>query len=119
MNFKTLSPICITRRVERGATAYLSPVDPCAGESLLYSLLEKYRAYYGKPCSLPFDYDFTLLTPPKAKLITIKAGTDQQTRIKGYLCRFRLKAPEELTELLYESGAGEKGGMGFGMVTVG
>ena len=49
-------------------------------------------------------------------LITIKAGTPQQTRIRGYRYRFRLTAPEELMHIASEGGIGEECSQGFGYV---
>lgn len=114
--FKTLSPMCISRREENGKTTYLSPADPYAKGAILNSLLNRYTAYYGKPYRGTLDYDFNVLNEPKSKLITIKADTPQQTRVKGFLCEFRMKAPKELMNIMYESGVAAKGSSGFGMV---
>ena len=80
------------------------------------SLLNRYVAYYGKPYQGILNYDFTVTNVLKSKLITIKADTPQQTRVKGFLCEFRMKAPKELMNIMYESGIAEKGSSGFGMV---
>lgn len=114
--FRTLSPMCISRREENGKTVYLSPVDPYAKGAILMSLLNRYVAYYGKPYQGILNYDFTVTNVLKSKLITIKADTPQQTRVKGFLCEFRMKAPKELMNIMYESGIAEKGSSGFGMV---
>jgi CRISPR-associated endoribonuclease Cas6 len=37
-------------------------------------------------------FDFQLLNKPKSKLVTVKAGTPQETKIRGYLFAFKLKA---------------------------
>jgi CRISPR-associated endoribonuclease Cas6 len=50
------------------------------------------------------------------KLITLKEGRSDETKIKGTLAPFRLRAPRELMEVGYECGFGEKNSMGFGMV---
>lgn len=52
------------------------------------------------------------------KLITLKEGRSDETKIKGTLAPFRLRAPRELMEVGYECGFGEKNSMGFGMVKV-
>lgn len=59
---------------------------------------------------------FEILSPLKRKKITIKANTPQQTYIVGYQTHFRTSLPDELMRIMYETGVGEKGSMGFGMV---
>ncbi len=52
------------------------------------------------------------------KLLTLKEGRSDETKIKGTLAPFRLRAPRELMEVGYECGFGEKNSMGFVMVKV-
>ncbi|MDP4276680.1 MAG: CRISPR-associated endoribonuclease Cas6 [Bacteroidota bacterium] len=59
---------------------------------------------------------FEILSPPKRKKITIKAGTPQQTYIIGYQTHFRISLPAELMRIMNETGIGKAGSMGFGMV---
>jgi len=119
MTFQTLSPICIARKEESGRTTYLPPTDPYAKQSILYSLMEKYKIYYNKPYAGDITaYDFKVLNQPKEKLITIKAGTPDEIKVKGYNCLFKINLPEELMSVLYETGIGIKGSQGFGMVNV-
>jgi CRISPR-associated endoribonuclease Cas6 len=118
MAFKTLSPICILERQAVGQNKYLLPSDEDAKRLILYSLQEKYQIYYGKPYEGDTsDYDFRVLDMPRAKLITLKADTPTEQKVKAYLCRFRITLPEDLMMLLTETGIGNKGSIGFGMVT--
>jgi CRISPR-associated endoribonuclease Cas6 len=116
--FETLSPLSVSIWEENGRIAYLPMDDPRIKELLWNNLLNRYRAYYETAYAGSSDFDFQLLNTPKSVLVTIKSGTEQQTRVKGYNCRFRLKAPEELMKIAYESGLGEKGSQGFGMITI-
>lgn len=52
----------------------------------------------------------------KAKLITIKANTPYESRVRGYLCTFRMKAPLELMKIAREGGIGEQCSQGFGFI---
>ena len=61
-----------------------------------------------------YDFDFKLLSAPKQKLVTIKPYTDNETKVRGFVYSFRLKAPVALQELGYYAGFGEKNSMGFG-----
>jgi CRISPR-associated endoribonuclease Cas6 len=116
MTFETLSPICISLRNESGKTDYLSPSDNRSKESILFSLLNRYNAFYGRPYSGDKNFDLTLLTSPKPVLVTFKANTEYESKVKGYMCKFRMKANPDLMKLVYECGVGMKGSQGWGMV---
>ena len=115
MLFETLSPICISKQRTDGGIDYLSPDAPQAVALIRQNLLNKYKAFTGKDFSADFDFGFDVLSKPKSSLITIKSGTPAQTRVRGFMCEFRLSAPAELIKIMYEAGVGEKGSTGFGM----
>lgn len=116
MEFQSLSPICVSYRRENGKVDYLSPDNPEVVPLIRQNILNKYEAFTGEKYPSDFDFDFTVLSTPKPVLITIKAGTPAQTRVRGFMCRFKMSAPEELMKTMYSAGIGEKGSMGFGMV---
>lgn len=116
MTFETLSPICISLRNDNGKTDYLSPSDERSKESILFSLLNRYKAFYGVPYSGTVGFDFDLLNTPKSTLVTFKANTPYESKVKGYMCKFRMKADPDLMKLAYECGVGMKGSQGWGMV---
>jgi len=49
-------------------------------------------------------------------LVKLKANTPEQTKVRGYMCRFRVKAPLELMKIMYEGGVGQECSQGFGCV---
>jgi len=123
--FRCLSPMCVAvRTIYNGkeSQTYLSPTDEGYGEFLHKNLLNKWRAYQknARPSlvesmeSLPFE--FRLLSSVKSRLVKIKAGTRQETKVRGFLFDFELVAPLELLEVGYACGFGEKNAMGFGCV---
>ena len=57
-----------------------------------------------------------MLNEPKSVLVKIKSDTPEQTKVRDYMCRFRMKAPLELMKIMYESGIGEECSQGFGCV---
>lgn len=116
MTFRTLSPICVSLRNERGHMDYLAPIDPRYEQGILAGLLARYDAIYGTPFSGTPHCHLQLLSDPKSSLIRIKAGTPNETRVRGYRFSFKVDLPEELMSIAYESGLGEKGSMGFGMI---
>ncbi|MEE1084003.1 MAG: CRISPR-associated endoribonuclease Cas6 [Paludibacteraceae bacterium] len=115
---RTLSPICVSKKCDGKSTvSYLSPFDEEYEKALLTGLLERYKAIYGKEFDGERYCRLTVLgEEPKSKLITIKAATEQQTKVKGYVYRFNIELPQELFKIAYNSGLGEKCGMGFGMI---
>ena len=50
----------------------------------------------------------------KSRLETIKAGTNAETKVRGYQYAFKLKAPEPLVRIGLLAGFGEKNSLGFG-----
>lgn len=117
--FSTLSPLCIKFRNDRNGVDYLSPVDVRAKFLLISGLLDRYKIVFREKlnCSIE-DCKLDILKDPKPVLISVKVGTPQQTRVKGYMTRFRLKAPIPLLQLMYESGAGSLCAQGFGCLRV-
>jgi CRISPR-associated endoribonuclease Cas6 len=115
--FTTLSPVCIARHIpETNQIFYESPDSPYAREAMLRNLKNKYAAYHGHDYTGFGTFELKLLSKPISKLVSIKTGTPYQTKIRGYTFRFKLKADEELLKVMWNSGLGEKGSMGFGCV---
>lgn len=115
--FTTLSPVCIARHIpETKQIFYESPDSPYAREAMLRNLKNKYAAYHGHEYTGSGTFELKLLSKPISKLVSIKTGTPYQTKIRGYTFRFKLKADEDLLKVMWNSGLGEKGSMGFGCV---
>lgn len=101
---------------------YLSPGDVRFTESLLYNWRSKIATCYEEttaqrafllmetaPVKLPF----------KSRLITVKAGTPEETKVRGWLnFELRVTAERRFVELLLNAGAGLYNAMGFGGVEV-
>ena len=121
-----LSPLVVGRKNDRGHYDYRSPRDEDFEDCLLHNWIEKLAATGNA------DED-TLLNlrqkvsvkvrlfphPPQSRLITIKGGTDAETKIRGYT-KFRLEvtAPEEMIELALGAGLGLYNAQGMGCVEV-
>lgn len=115
MTFSTMSPLCIKFKKENGKTAYLPPTDVRSKHLIFNGLTDRYQSFYNKPleCTLDDCY-LDILNDPKPVLITIKAGTPEEIKVKGYMFRFKAHAPVELMQLMYESGTGSLCSQGFG-----
>jgi len=88
------------------------------------NLLAKYEIIFGRlpeDDRLEFVIDADYLArrggPEKvSKLITIKEGTAEETRIKAFECPFTLTGNPELMGVAWECGVGDHNSMGCGMV---
>lgn len=114
--FNTMSPVCISLRNERGHMDYLSPNHPLYENAILTGLLARYKVITGKEYEGEQYCFLKILSEPKSALIRIKAGKQNETRVRGYRYKFQIALPEPLMQIAWESGLGEKGSMGFGMI---
>ena len=123
VRFRTQSPLMLGRKLADGKEEYLHPDEPDYPQLLFHNLMEKYKAAH-KDKEIPSDWNthnfhFKWVgRDPRSKLITIKAGKDAQTRVRGYQFDFELDAPVELMELGLLAGFGRMNGEGFGCATV-
>lgn len=117
MDFVTMSPICLRKKIDDGRVEYMSPKDENAPSAIFAGITSRYNAFYGHEYeNNNDDFEIILLDEPKSKLIKIKAGTPAETLVKGYNCRFHVKASVELIKIMYESGVGEECSQGFGCI---
>lgn len=117
LRLRTLSPLVVGRKNSLGHDDYLSPEDADFPKLLLENLVDKYRAAYPDSAVPEEAIHFRLLRfhPRPTKLITIKAGTPEETRVKGYLFDFELSGPSEVLETGLLAGFGKYCSQGFGM----
>ena len=114
--FKTLSPVVVSVGLENRPPQYVSPEEENYGQWIINNLTEKYKSFYQKVFEGDANFTFGLLSPVRSKLIRIKAGTSEETQVRGFVFMFRLQADKELLKVMYDAGMGEKGSMGFGCV---
>ncbi|MCU0340152.1 MAG: CRISPR-associated endoribonuclease Cas6 [Spirosomaceae bacterium] len=118
VHLHTLSPLVVARRNPRGHDDYLPPDDPDFAPLLRQNLLDKYEAT-GQLLRPEWANERLEVQPlpkpvPKSRLVTIKAGQPEETRIRGYLFDLVLTAPEPLLELAVLAGLGRYNAEGFG-----
>ena len=120
---KTLSPMVVSVPEEvkgRLRARFLSPKEEGYGDYFLQNLIRKYESYaHYTGNSIPADFDSEMTWqleqgPVNSRLVTVKAGTAQETKVRGYDCRFRLRAPAPLVRIGLLAGFGEKNSLGFG-----
>ena len=120
-----LSPLVVGRKNERGHYDYRSPTDTDFTDGIVYNWMEKWGAVHDAS-----EVDMEALRkaisvevklwkcPPQQRLITIKAGTDAETKVRGYM-KFDLMvtAPQKMLQLLLGSGAGIHNSIGLGCLS--
>ncbi len=109
--FSTMAPVCISLRNDRGYMDYLRPDHPLYETGILTGLLSRYRTITGKEYEGETYCHLKVLSEPKSALVNIKG-----IRVRGYRYKFQIDIPEPLMQIAWESGLGEKGSMGFGMI---
>ena len=126
--FRTLSPLVLaTVQIDNGhkVTYYLRPLDEGIEEAVQKSLLGKYRSIYGKEpvdeiINFTIDRDYIMSrggATRVSKLIHLKEGAgNQTTRVKAFECPFYLEGSEELMQVAWDCGIGDKTNMGFGCI---
>jgi len=99
---------------------YLFPDGEKYQRIFIQNLIHKYESFYRKSIKLSEDNKISLkiLSRPKSRLVTVKANTPQENKIKGYLFDFTIKSPVELIKIGYYGGFGEKNSLGFGCVKI-
>ncbi|ADB39837.1 CRISPR-associated endoribonuclease Cas6 [Spirosoma linguale] len=147
VRLRTLSPVVIALKDERGMDQYLHPAHEQFGPLLVANLWAKYRSIQADrqatalPGSQPADamlpgshpadamLRYRLLSDaeesvarpsvPKSRLVTIKEGSGEQTQLRGYYgFTFDLEGPVELLELAVLAGVGRYNAEGFGCVGI-
>ena len=128
---RTLSPVVIAEKDERGMDQYLHPADEQFGPLLLGNLLGKSESVGLRAGAGPDGTNLPNLTyqlllgrhqnaaQPKSRLLTIKEGSRSQTQVRGYYnFDFELGGPPELLELAVLAGVGRYNAEGFGCVEI-
>jgi CRISPR-associated endoribonuclease Cas6 len=121
MSFHTISPIVINQYDNKHGK-YLSPEDPGYESLFFQNLVKKYCAVTvfesenadPEANNASVITKFELLSKPKSKLVKIKAGTINETNVRGFMFDFKLTCPASLMRTGYHAGFGEKNSMGFG-----
>ena len=119
MNYQAYSPVVVSHKEEsRHAYAqYMSPVMDHYQAFLKENLISKYQSIPRvEPLPANFTFNLQVHGIPKSKLITMKPGTSQQSKVRGFVYDFTLACPAEMHQLVLDCGIGEKNSMGFGWV---
>ncbi len=119
VTFVAMSPVCLKFHRIDGKTDYLSPTDVRAPFLMFNGLFDRYRSFYGEDCPYSLsECKLKVLGVPKSVVVKLKADTNEETRVRGFLCKMEVQAPVELMRLMYEGGVGSLTSQGFGCLRV-
>ena len=118
-----LSPVVCGLKNERGNYDFLSPEHAEFVPKLRHNWKEKYAVVYGEAEANAVFGEVAMevlyyRNPPRSRLITIKADTPAETKIRGFTnFQLKVKGRREAMELLMNSGVGVYNALGMGCVT--
>ncbi len=123
---KPLSPMVTGRKNIKGHYDFRSPEDADFTDCLLHHWLEKYRAVFcaddSTVCKVRKQMVIKVQPQQHAaikRLVTIKKGTVEETRMRGYSdFRLQVAAPEAMLQLALGAGLGLYNAQGMGCVAV-
>ncbi len=119
IKLRTLTPVVLgIRKKGKQYEQYENPMHPEYKGLFLKNLLEKYRAT-GKMDFSINDLDFAIIKlQTKTAMQRIKAGTPEETKVRGYFYEFELTAPKEIIEVGLNAGFGSMNSLGFGFCEI-
>ncbi len=121
-----MSPlVCSAIRDGEKYPRFLLPDDEAFERVLLENLLGKYEALHGHAfegeSQLRFEVHEAYLVRRQGKitkLVTLKEGSPDETKVRGTFAPFRLLVPRPLMDVGYSCGFGGMNAQGFGMVKI-
>lgn len=121
---KPLSPVVCGVKNEKGNYIFLSPEEERYEEMIWLNWQEKVRSLMEKT-EVEFLMHATFVrvkffkNPPKSRLITIKSGTSEETKIRGFNnFLLEIKGKKKVVEILLEAGVGLYNAQGMGCVEI-
>ena len=113
------SPICVGRKNERGNYDYLKPDDENFTQYLLKNWKEKIKTLFPNESPPYLNIEISKAEEAKSKLVILKAGTPQETKIKGYKnFQIELVGRKKDIELFISGGLGIHNAQGMGSVKI-
>ncbi len=115
--YKTITPwvVSIKKEGDKYAT-YLKPDDADFIPQAIKHLVDKFNYTQNKQTINSNDIDLQIASKYKRSGYVSKPGTKQESRIVGNLCEFKLIAPIEVHQMIWNTGICEKSSSGFGWV---
>ncbi len=116
--YLALSPIVFMVARSNRSMEYIGPDNPDYATCFYRAILGKYEKIFGRPFKGDTGFSFQLLSEPKRKGIFMMRFTPEESKVIGYMYKFRLSMEPILHQIMYETGVGEKINLGFGCVEI-
>lgn len=115
INYRCLSPVFMDfKNKGKKHPTFLRPDNKIFPELLFGNLQSKLLAHQETGSIGISSLSFKVKGAIRKKGILIKSGTEQQTKLIGYMFDFELQAPPELQRIGYYAGFGRLNSQGFG-----
>lgn len=118
--YRLISPAVSSVKDDAGRVVYLQPQDEQAEFQLEQNLRWKYNLLHGHEYAgelkIEFDKGYLKGRNRVSKLIAIKAGKANETKVRGYYCPLMITAQPSMQQVAYDCGLGEKNSMGLGCI---
>ncbi len=116
-HYKTVTPWVISIKEEgRKHATYLKPDSERFIPQAIKHIVDKFNYTQNKQTINYDDVSLQIESEYKRKGYVIRPGTKDEHKIVGNLCEFRLSAPIEVHEMIWNTGVCEKSSGGFGWV---
>lgn len=116
--YLALSPIVFMVARSNRSMEYIGPDYPSYADCFYRSILAKYEKIFGRPFEGNADFSWNLLSEPKRKGIFMMRFTPEESKVIGYMYKFKVSMDPLLHQIMYETGIGEKVNLGFGCVEI-
>ncbi len=115
--FRTVTPVCATKKNEEDRTLFMSPNYNNYEELIKNSLIDKYQKINGK---LPQSDDFHCeVKEMLSRTIMINLeSVEPGLKVRGFEFEMKLSGSKELIEFAWEAGLGEYTDFGLGMIDI-
>lgn len=125
VKLKLISPIVVSRKNDRGNDDYLSPEDEDFIPLLKQNLAEKLAAAFDPETARqetvhkPFIIRSCGSEKLRSRLVTIRAGKDAETKVRGFLgFKLEMEASGKVINMALDAGLGGMNAMGFGCAEI-
>jgi CRISPR-associated endoribonuclease Cas6 len=133
MTFKTISPVVLSRNsIHNGKESqeYISPADKEYAAYFIKNLIEKHVTLFQSRAVSETGNSNNIISEDsekvtfeqtgeyKSKLITIKEGTSEESKVRGFFYTFRITGDPDIIRTGYEAGFGKQCSLGFGCAEV-
>ncbi len=115
--YRTITPWVVSIKEEdKKYATYLKPDDADFVPQAIKHLVDKFNYTQNKQTISCADINLQIASEYKRSGYVSKPGSKDETRVVGNLCEFKLTAPIEVHQMIWNTGICERSSSGFGWV---